>query len=234
MATNILIFINLYFYIQSYLLSPSHGPWGLSETPNLPFFVDADSTRSFYLFLVYDLDPCTVTLVLHDRGIKRLFHKGVISFIQAMGFPWIFWHVQICSAIPVFCTTTDVSWHMHMIRHRALQVSKSGSWNRVVSCVMLPQAQRVVLFQVSLQKVVQDFWLPVLHWLHSTALGARDQILKYFSRINRRDGLDVTLYCFHWSCRLICSLQVIPVKLEGEQDLWELCGTLEYYVKIRF
>lgn len=194
---------------------------------NLPFFMDAGSTSSFYLFLVYDLDPCTVTLVLHDKGVKRLFHKGVMSFIWAMGFPWIFWRVQVCSAITMFCTTTDVSWHMHMIRHKALQVSKFGSWNRVVSCITLPQAQHSILFQVSLQKVVQCFWLGVLHWLHSTALGARGWILKYFSRINRGDGLSVTLYCFYWSWRLICSLQVIPVKLKGEQDLQELCGTLE-------
>lgn len=52
-----------------------------------------------------------------------------------------------------------------------------------------------MLFQVSLQKVMQYFWLNAITWLHLTALGARDQILKFFSRINR-DGLYFALYFF--------------------------------------
>lgn len=190
--------------------------------------MDADSKSSCYSFLVYGIELCIIIHVLHDKGCQNPFYKkGVISFSQATGFLRIFWRVQICSGVSTLCMTIDMRLHVPVIWRRALQVTWLGSWNRVVSSITLPRAHHGMLFQVSLQKVLQDSCLCVLHWLRLTPLGAKDQILKYFSRINRGDWLSVTLYCFYWSCRLISSLQVMPERLKAEWDIQELCGTVE-------
>lgn len=109
--------------------------------------------------------------------------------------------------------------------HDTAQGTAGGSWNWVVSRIRLLPAHHSVLAQVSFPEFVQYFWLTVLHWLHLTALGARDQILKYFYRNNRGNRHSVSLCCFYWSCRLISRLQVMPGKLKEEQ-MYKTCVAL--------
>lgn len=149
--------------------------------------MNSDSKHSS--FLACDLDLCTIILVLHDKGVKRLFYERVSSLSYKLRDSPEFQQVQICLGISALCTALDVSWHRHTMQLRALQGSQLGSWNRAVSRIRLPPAHHSVLAQVSLPEFVQHFSLPVLRWLHLTALGARDQILKYFYRNNR--GMDL-------------------------------------------
>lgn len=75
--TNILIFNVFIFILELPALSISKAlriDWNTQFTL---FFMDTDSKISS--FLACDLDLCTIILVLHDKGVKRLFYERVSS-----------------------------------------------------------------------------------------------------------------------------------------------------------
>lgn len=150
------------------------------------------------------------------RVSKGFFMKGCHHFHTSHGLPL---NLPACPDLSGnLCSLHDYGCELAHAHDTAQGTARElGSWNRTVSGIRLPPAHHSVLVQVSLPEFVQHFWLTVLHWLHLTALGARDQILKYFYRNFRGNGLRVSLYCFYWSCRLISSLQVMPEKLKEDR-----------------